>query len=66
MDKFILIGEGKRDILFVLMKINAQLRKHLDDSGIQVIVEPSKAAIKTYNQLCDDGKNVAAGFHLSY
>jgi len=44
------------------MKISDQLREHLSDCGIEVIVERSKTAIKTYNQMCVDGKSVAAGF----
>ena len=47
------------------MKISDQLREHLFDCGIQVIAEPSKTAMKIYNKMYADGKNIAAGFHLS-
>jgi len=55
---YLIIGSDK----FGLMKISDQLREHLSDCGIEVIVERSKTAIKTYNQMCVDGKSVAAGF----
>jgi hypothetical protein len=58
---YLIIGSGK----FGLMKISEQLRRHLPDCGIQIIVERSKVAMKTFNQLYTDGKNVAGGFHLT-
>ena len=58
---YLITGSGK----FGLMKICDQLREHLSDCGIQVIVEPSKTAMKTYNQMYADGKNIAGAFHLS-
>jgi len=58
---YLIIGSGK----FGLMKISDQVRNYMSDCGIQVIVEPSKTAMKTYNQMCAAGKNVAGAFHLS-
>ncbi len=58
---YLIIGSGK----FGLMKISDQLRGHLSGCGIQIIVERSKIAMKTFNQLYTDGKSVAGGFHLS-
>lgn len=57
----LIIGSGSSG----LMRISDRLRQHLMDCGIQVIEEPSSAAMKTFNQMYDDGKNVAAGFHLT-
>jgi hypothetical protein len=47
------------------MKLSDSLRQHLEGIGIQVIVERSKTAVKTYNKMYADGKNVAGGFHLT-
>ena len=58
---YLIIGSGK----FGLMKVSDRLRKHLSECGIQIIVESSKTAMKTYNQMYADGKNIAGAFHLS-
>jgi hypothetical protein len=48
-----------------LMKVTDRLRRHLPDCEIQVILEPSGTAMKTYNQMHAGGKNIAGGFHLT-
>ncbi len=58
---YLIIGSGK----FGLMKVGDRLRRYLSECGIQVIVERSKSAMKTYNQMYADGKNIAGAFHLS-
>jgi hypothetical protein len=58
---YLIIGSGK----FGLMKLSDSLRQHLEGIGIQVIVERSKTAVKTYNKMYADGKNAAGGFHLT-
>ena len=58
---YLIIGSGK----FGLMKVSDQLRRRCEECGIQIIVEPSKTAMKTYNQMYADGKNIAGGFHLT-
>jgi hypothetical protein len=58
---YLIIGAGK----FGLMKLSDSLRQHLEGIRIQVIVERSKTAVKTYNKMNADGKNVAGAFHLS-
>ena len=58
---YLIIGSG----VFGSMKLNGQLKQHLTDCGIQVIIEPSGTAIGTFNQMYADGKNVCAGFHLT-
>lgn len=40
-------------------------RKYLKDKGMEVIIQATGEAYKTYNKLKEEGKNVAAGFHLT-
>lgn len=40
-------------------------KKFLENKGIEVIVQKTGEAYKTYNKLVKEGKNVAAGFHLT-
>jgi len=42
-----------------------ETKKYLESKGIEVIVEKTGEAYKTYNKLVEEGKNVAAGFHLT-
>lgn len=58
---YLIIGSGSSG----LMKVSDRLRQHLSDCGIQVIVEPSGTAMKTFNQMYAEGKSVCAGFHLT-
>ena len=58
---YFIIGSGK----FGLMKVSDQLRGILSDCGVEVIVELSKSAVKIYNEMYADGKNVAGAFHLT-
>ena len=58
---YLIIGSGS----FGLMKLSDQLKQHLIDCGVHVIEEPTSTAIHTFNQMYADGKNVAAGFHLT-
>ena len=55
------IGSGMSGLITVIDR----LRRHLSDCEIQVIIEPSGTAMKTYNQMYADGKNIAGGFHLT-
>ena len=58
---YLIIGSGS----FGRMKLNRQLKQHLTDCGVQVIVEPSGTAIGTFNRMYEKGKNVCAVFHLT-
>ncbi len=58
---YLIIGSGK----FGLMKVSDDLRGVLSDCGFEVIVERSKIAVKIYNKMYADGKNIAGAFHLS-
>jgi hypothetical protein len=42
-----------------------ETKKFLESKGIEVIVQKTGEAYKTYNKLIEQGKNVAAGFHLT-
>lgn len=42
-----------------------ETKKYLEKKGIEVIVEKTGDAYKTYNKLAQEGKNVAGGFHLT-
>ncbi len=57
----VVIGSGGSG----LMKVGNRLLKEAADRGIEIIVEPTASAIKTFNRLYGDGKKVAGGFHLT-
>ncbi len=57
----LVIGKGDPG----LMKISPQLRESLINSGIKLIEEKTPQAIDIFNRLSTEGKNVAAGFHIS-
>ncbi|MFC1655636.1 Mth938-like domain-containing protein [Patescibacteria group bacterium] len=42
-----------------------ETKEYLEKKGIEVIVEKTGDAFKTYNKLAKEGKNVAGGFHLT-
>ncbi|MCB2180626.1 MAG: hypothetical protein KQH63_01200 [Desulfobulbaceae bacterium] len=58
---YLVIGKGNPGI----MKVGVKLSKQLAASGISLIEEPTARAITTFNRLTGEGKNVAAGFHLT-
>ncbi len=57
----VLIGKG----YFGMMSTDAACCELLAHKGIVLIEEKSGAAVKTLNRLMAEGKNVAAGFHLT-
>ncbi len=59
--EILLIGTG----YFGMMSADDALRELVSQKGIVLIEEKSGAAVKTYNCLVTEGKNVAAGFHLT-
>ena len=59
-DCFVL-GKGKPG----LMKADAALREALGTKGIELIEESTSEAIKSFNRLAQEGRDVAAGFHLT-
>ncbi|MCK5544078.1 MAG: Mth938-like domain-containing protein [Desulfobulbaceae bacterium] len=48
-----------------LMKSESALRKSLKANGIELIEQPTSKAVRTFNRLVEQGKDVAAGFHLT-
>ena len=57
----VVFGTGKTG----LMKVSDRLRKELAARGVELIAEPSPQAMDTFNRLVDEGRKVAAGFHLT-
>lgn len=57
----LVIGQGKPG----LMKVAESLRKELALLGIDLIEEPTAGAVQTFNRLRAEGREVAAGFHLT-
>ena len=57
----LLLGKGQPG----LMKSTRSLQQLLESKGIELIEEKTTSAIKTFNRLTKEGKNVCAGFHVS-
>lgn len=47
------------------VRVPEEFRKKLEQRGIELIAEPTEQAAKTYEKLKSEGRNVAAGFHLT-
>ena len=65
------ILEAKPDILVIgkgtpgLLKSTASLREYLAASHVELIEKKTPKAITAFNQLFQQGRKVAAGFHIS-
>jgi hypothetical protein len=59
--KVLVIGTGYPG----LVKVPEEVKKHLAENGIKVIVQPTKEACKTFNGLLKTGEKVAAALHLT-
>ena len=57
----LVLGKGQPG----LMKSTPSLREFLEKNNIDLIEEKTSKAVKTFNRLVVEGKNVCAGFHLS-
>ena len=57
----LVLGKGKPG----LMKSTPSLCEFLKEKHIELIEEKTSKAIKTFNRLFKQGKNVCAGFHLT-
>jgi hypothetical protein len=57
----LVLGKGKPG----LMKSTPVLREFLKQNQIDLIEEKTSKAIKTFNRLFQQGKDVCAGFHLT-
>jgi len=47
------------------MRLEETLRSRFRKEGIEVVSERTGEAVKTFNDLCAKGKNVAGAFHLT-
>lgn len=47
------------------VRVPAGFEEKLEERGIKLIAEPTERAIKTFEKLRAEGRNVAAGFHLT-
>ena len=56
----LVIGNGQPGY----MKITDSLRAHLEKNNIDLIEEPTREAIQTFNRLSQKGCLVAGGFHV--
>ena len=57
----LVVGTG----YFGLMKVPEDVKRFLAEKGIEVIVQKTADACKTFNKLKDSGKKVAAALHLT-
>jgi len=48
-----------------LMRVPREVREKLEAEGIEVIVESTRKAWRTYNRLVEEGRKVVAAFHLT-
>lgn len=47
------------------MRVSPTLRSTLEEARIELIDEPTQRAVVTFNRLVQEGKRVAAAFHLT-
>jgi len=65
------IIKRKPDILVIgngysgVMRVPRDVVEELEKMGIRVIVKNTREAVKEYNRLAQEGKNVAAALHLT-
>jgi hypothetical protein len=57
----LVLGKGKPG----MMKSTPSLCEFLKQNNIELVEEKTSKAIKTFNRLFKQGKNVCAGFHLT-
>ncbi|RLI22559.1 hypothetical protein DRO54_00805 [Candidatus Bathyarchaeota archaeon] len=58
---FLVVGTG----YFGLMKVPDEVKRFLAEKGIEVIVQKTAEACKTFNKLMNSKKKVAAALHLT-
>ncbi|MCK4987631.1 MAG: hypothetical protein KAS40_18995 [Desulfobacterales bacterium] len=57
----VVIGKGSPG----LMKSSSSLRDYLNGNNVELIEKKTAKAIEVFNKLYQEGKRVAAGFHIS-
>jgi hypothetical protein len=58
----LIIGSGASGVCKVPKKTIDYIKKKL---GVELVIEMTGDAVKTYNRLADEGKKVAGAFHLT-
>ncbi len=48
-----------------LMRVPREVREALEKRGLEVVIESTRKAWKTYNELAGQGRRVVAAFHLT-
>ncbi len=48
-----------------LMRVPSETKKYIEERGIELIIQPTKQACKTYNKLIQSGREAVAAFHLT-
>ncbi|MFQ5758385.1 MAG: Mth938-like domain-containing protein [Candidatus Bathyarchaeia archaeon] len=48
-----------------LMTVPAETKRHIEEKGIELVIQPTKQACETYNKLIQSGKQAVAAFHLT-
>lgn len=48
-----------------LMRVPTETKRRIEERGIELIIQPTKQACKTYNKLIQSGKDAVAAFHLA-
>ncbi|MFP4194302.1 MAG: Mth938-like domain-containing protein [Desulfobacterales bacterium] len=59
--EIVIIGKGSPG----MMNTDEKLAQELENKGISLIVRPTQEAVKEFNRLQEENRNVAAGFHLT-
>ncbi|MCF8111040.1 MAG: MTH938/NDUFAF3 family protein [Desulfobacteraceae bacterium] len=59
--EIVIIGKGSPG----MMNMDQKLAEELEKKGISLIVKPTQEAVKEFNRLQEESRNVAAGFHLT-
>lgn len=47
------------------MKVHSEVESTLKSQGIELIIQPTHEAWKTFNKLLESGKQIAAAFHIT-
>lgn len=69
--EFVLKSEPKPQVLVVgtgyngLLKVQPEVENKLKANKIELIIQPTKEVIQTFNKLLNSGKRVAGAFHLT-
>jgi hypothetical protein len=57
----LVVGTG----VYARMRLRPDLESYMQEQGIELVAKRNKTAVQAYNQLRQEGKKVAACFHLT-